>query len=135
MEYILLVTDRSSRRAATYAMRTTQFTAVGTADILVKHFIRKWGFPKSLLSDNGRQFSPKLLLTVGKLKGMRTLIRSTHYPMRNLGTERVNHIMAQLPSVVVDKRQNVWDEQLTHVQADFKDSINPATALAPSEVY
>ena len=59
-KYILLVTDRFSRRAAMYGITAAQFTAVGTADILVNDFIPKWGCPRSLLTDNGRQFSSEL---------------------------------------------------------------------------
>ena len=49
--YILLFTDRFSRRAAMYAVSAAEFTAEGTADILVNRCIPRWGCPSSLLSD------------------------------------------------------------------------------------
>ena len=49
--YILLFTDRFSRRADMFAVTTAE--AEGTANILVNQFIPLWGCPSTLLSDNG----------------------------------------------------------------------------------
>ena len=49
--YILLFTDRFSRRADMFAVTSAE--AEGTANILVNHFIPLWGCPSTLLSDNG----------------------------------------------------------------------------------
>ena len=38
-KHILLITDRFSRRAAMYAVTATEFSAAGTADILVNDCI------------------------------------------------------------------------------------------------
>ena len=50
--YILLFTDRFSRRADMFTVTTAEFTAEGTANILVNRFIPLWGCPSTLLSDN-----------------------------------------------------------------------------------
>ena len=54
--YILLFTDRFSRRADMFAVTTAEFTAEGTANILVNRFIPLWGCPSTLLYDNRPQF-------------------------------------------------------------------------------
>ena len=58
--YILLFTDRFSRHASMYAVTAADFTAAGTADILVHDYIKHYGCPKRLLSDNGPQFCSDL---------------------------------------------------------------------------
>ena len=58
--YILLFTDRFSRRADVYATSEAEFTASGTADILVDRYIFLWGCPVSILSDNGLQICSKI---------------------------------------------------------------------------
>ena len=40
--YILLFTDRFSRRADMYAVTAAEFTAEGTADILINRYISLW---------------------------------------------------------------------------------------------
>ena len=57
--YILLFTDHFSRRADMYAITEAEFTATGTADILINRYIPLWGCPVTLLSDNGLQFCSK----------------------------------------------------------------------------
>ena len=51
--YIFLFMDRFSRREDMFAVTTAEFTAEGTANILVNRFILLWGRPPALLSDNG----------------------------------------------------------------------------------
>ena len=56
-----------------YAVSAAEFTAEGTADILVNKYIPLWGRPVSLLSDNGLQFCSKLSHAIYKLHDMRKL--------------------------------------------------------------
>ena len=51
--YILLFTDRFSRRADMFAVTAAEFTAEGTANISVNRFIPLWKCPSTLLSDSG----------------------------------------------------------------------------------
>ena len=91
--YILLITDRFSRRADMFPVTAAEFTAEGTANILVNKYILLWGCPRTILSDNGLQFCPKLSQAVYQLLGVRKLATSPHHPNGNGGVERVNHII------------------------------------------
>ena len=62
--YILLFTDRLSRRADMFAVTTAEFTAEGTANILVNRFIPLRGCSSTLLPDNGPQFCARLATAV-----------------------------------------------------------------------
>ena len=53
--YILLITDRFSRRADMFAVTAADFTAEGTANILVNQYIPLSRCPRTILSDNGLQ--------------------------------------------------------------------------------
>ena len=93
--YILLFTDRFSRRADMFAVITAEFTAEGTANILVNRFIRLCGYPSTLLSDNGPQFCARLATAVYKLLEIHKLTTSAYHRSGNGGVKRVNHTMAQ----------------------------------------
>ena len=58
--YILLFTDRFSRRADMYAITVAKFTAECTANILINRYIPLWVCPGSILSENGLQVCSKL---------------------------------------------------------------------------
>ena len=78
--YILLITDRFSRRADMFPVTAGEFTAEGTANILVNKYIPLWGCPRTILSDNGLQFCSKFLQAVHQLLGMRKLATSSYHP-------------------------------------------------------
>ena len=92
--YILLITDRFSRRADMFAVTAAESTAEGTANILVNKYIPLWGCPRVILSDNGLRFCSKLSQSVYQLLGMRKLATSSYNPNSNGEVERVNHTMA-----------------------------------------
>ena len=110
--YILLFTDRFSRRADMFAVTTAEFTAEGTANILVNRFIPLWGCPSTLLSDNGPRFCARLATAVYKLLGIHKLTTSAYHPSGNGGVERVNHTMAQMLAMVCNEHQNDWGVHL-----------------------
>ena len=133
--YILLFTDRFSRRADMFAVTAAEFTAEGTANILVKRFIPLWGCPSTLLSDNGLQFCAQLAIAVYKLLVAHKLTTSAYHPSGNGGVERVNHTMAPMLAMVCNEHQNDWDAHLPHVEYAYNNSGNAATGLAPNEVH
>ena len=133
--YILLFTDRFSRRADMYAVTAAEFTAEGTADIFINKYITLWGCPATLLSDNGLQFCSKLSQAVYRRLKVRKIATSSFHPNGNGGTERVNHTMAQMLSMVVNEQQNDWDVHLPHVSFAYNNSVSAATGLAPNEVH
>ena len=133
--YILLFTDRFSRRADMFAVTTADFTAEGTANIVVNRFIPLWGCPFTLLSDNGPQFCARLTTAVYKLLGIHKLSTSAYHPSGNGGVERVNHTMAQMLAMVCNEHQNDWDVHLPHVEYAYNNYVSAAPGLAPIEVH
>ena len=104
--YILLFTDRFSRRADMFPATAAEFTAEGTANILVNQYIRLWGCPRTILSGNGLQFCSKLIQAVYQLLSVHKLATSSYHPNRNGSVERVNRTMAQMLAMVVNERQD-----------------------------
>lgn len=133
--FVLLFTDRFSRRADVYAVTTAILTAEGTADIFVNRYIALWGCPLTLLSDNGTQFCSKLAQACYKLVGVRKVATSSYHPIGNGGVEGVNHTMAQRHGVVVNELRDDWDIHLPHVEFAYNNSVSAATGLAPNEVH
>ena len=85
------ITDRFSCRADMFAVTAAEFTAEGTANILVNQYIPLWGCERTILWDNGLQLSSKLSQAIYQLLGVRKLATSSYHPNGNGGVERVNH--------------------------------------------
>ena len=54
-----------------HAVNAAEFTAEGTADILINRYIPLWGCPRRTLLDNGLQVCSELSQAVYKLFGVR----------------------------------------------------------------
>ena len=133
--YIILFTDRFSRRADMHAVAATQFTAAGTADVLVDQYIPLWWCPVMLVSDNGLHFTSKLFYALYKRLGINKINTSSYHPCANGGVERVNHTMALMLAMGCDEQKKNWDTLLAHVEAVYNNSVNASTGLAPNEVH
>ena len=133
--YVLLLTDRFSRQTDMFAVTAAEFTAEGTANILVNRFIPLWGCSSTLLSDNGLQFCAQFATAVYKLLDVHKLTTSAYHPSGNGGVERVNHTMVQMLAMVCNEHQNDSGVHLPHVEHAYNNSANVATGLAPNEVH
>ena len=114
--YILLFTDRLSRRDDMFPVTAAELTVEGTANILVNQYIVLWGCPRTILSDNGLQFCSKLSQTAYRLLGVHKLATSSYHPNCNGDVERANHTMAQMLAMVVNERQDDCDLHLLHIE-------------------
>eukprot|EP00752_Nemacystus_decipiens_P007106 g6368.t1 len=123
------------RGADMYPVSAANFTAKGTADVLVNQYMTKWGCMTTLISDNGYHFCSKLSQAIYKLMRVHKVNTSSYHPQANGGTERVNHTMAQMLTVAVNERQTDWDLHLPHDEFAYNNSVNEVTGLAPNEVH
>ena len=92
--YVMLITDRFSRRADMFPVTAAEFIAEGTANILVNKYNSIRRCPRTILSENGLYFCSKLSQAVYHLLGVCKLVTSSYHPYGNGGVERVHHTMA-----------------------------------------
>ena len=118
-----------------FAVTAAEFTAEGTANILVNHYIPLWGCPSTRVPDNGLQFCTQLATAVYKLPDVHKFITAAYYLSGNSGAERANHTMAQMLAMVCNENQNDWDVYLPHVEYAYNNSVSADTGLAPNEVH
>ena len=78
--YILLFTDRVSRRVDMLPVTAAEFTAEGTANILVSQYIPLWWCPRIILSKNVLQYCSTLSQVVHQLLGVHKLTTSSYHP-------------------------------------------------------
>ena len=106
--YILLFTDRFSRRADLYGVSSAaEFTAKGTADILVNKHAPLRGCPVSFLSDNGQaRLLQPVTCRFNTSGGMRKNTTSAYHPNGNGAVVCVNHTIAQMLAIVCNERQD-----------------------------
>ena len=133
--YIMLFTDRVSRRADMFNVTAAEFTAEDTDNIMLNQYIPQWVCPRTILSDNGVHFCSKLSHAVYQPVGVHKLATGSYNPNSNGGVAQVNHTMAQMLSILVNERQDHLDLHLPHVEFAYDNYVTPAAGLAPNEVH
>lgn len=56
---------------------------------------------------------------------------SVHHAVGFGFREQVNHSMAQILSLVLNERQDHWDEDLLHVESAHSNAVISVTGLSP----
>ena len=111
-----------------YATTEAEFTASGTAGVLVDCYIPLWGCPFALLSDNDRQFCSKLSCTLYERLGINKIPSLRRCRVRqSLDGPHARH----------DRRRRTirLDLQLPPVESAYNNSVGAATGLASNEVH
>ena len=112
-----------------YATTEAQFTASGTADILVDRYIPYWGCPVTLLSDNGLRCISKPFLALHDGFGTNTIVTSSYHPCTHIDVERVNHTIALVLAMVGDEQQTDMNTQLPHIERAYNNYVSASTGL------
>ncbi|BFZ23001.1 hypothetical protein BsWGS_26040 [Bradybaena similaris] len=129
--YILTVVDFCSRYPEAFALQS--ITSQDICDALMTFFSR-FGFPKSILSDNGPQFVSKLTAEVAKLLGIQHKFCSFYHACANGLCEKINGVLKNLLAKVTYDHPDQWDKFLQPVLFAIREMPNESIGLSPFEI-
>ncbi len=127
--YIVVFLDRFSRFPECVAIPNKE--AVTIANVFVKEIICRYGCPKTLLSDQGREFCNKIADEVYQLCNTRKLNTSGYRPQTNGMNERSHPTLMNSLSAYVNRKHQDWDEFLPYACFAFRTSKNEFTEETP----
>jgi transposase InsO family protein len=127
--HILVVTDYFTRWPFAFAMKNQ--LAVTIAKIVVEQVFLQYGFPVTLLSDQGPNFMSNLVAAVLKLFLVKKLKTTAYHPQTNGLTERFNSTLCAMLSHYVNDQQTNWDTFLPYVLYAYRTAPQSTTGLSP----
>ncbi|XP_075481083.1 uncharacterized protein LOC142521779 [Primulina tabacum] len=80
---------------------------------LLKNIVCRFGIPRRLFSDNGRQFQRKKIMSLCQEMKITQSFTSVPYPQANSQTEVTNRVIVQAIKVRLHGRGKDWVEELT----------------------
>lgn len=92
-----------------------------------------WGYPKSLLSDNGPQFTSKKWLDACERWQTQSWTTATYHPRANLTERRNQEIKKGLRLHLHDQKHRDWDLQLPKILFALRTRKNAVTGVSPSK--
>lgn len=130
--FILVVTDLFSRWVEAFPMVNTETEPI--VRLLEREVFHRWGYPKSMITDNGPQFTSSRFARF--CSHWQVLHWTTPiYHARANPTERRNQELKKgLRLRLHNKNANQWDEQLSITLFSLRRRRNAATGQTPSHL-
>ena len=128
-ESVLVVTDHFTRYAQAYPVKNQ--TAKTTAKVLWEEFLRHYGFPQKILTDQGPGFESALfqqLLDIANTEKLRT---TSYHPQTNGQCERFNSTLMNMLGTLSPKQKLDWKAHLLTMCHAYNATQHPTTGFSP----
>ena len=124
-----MISDRFSK--LTHVLPLRRINAYTIAAAFVEAWVFKYGPPKTLISDNGKQFGAKCVQAVCSLLGIMNIFTSTYHPQTNGQVERYNRTILAMLRNYVKEHHNDWDRYATALTYLFNCDVHHSTNTSP----
>jgi len=122
-QYVLLIIDSFSKWSEAFPLASQNAKEV--ASVLYREFICRYGAPRAMVSDRGKNFMSRLVAALCELFEIKRIFTSSYHPQTNATVERANSTLAKVLSSYVDQNQMNWASLLPSVMIAFRST--PAT--------
>lgn len=99
-----------------------------------RNIITRFGFPKTLVSDNGRQFNTRLTRDYCGRFGINTRFSAVSRPQTNGQTEAANKVVLKGIKKSLDGAKGAWVDELCGILWSARTTVKEATEYSPFQL-
>jgi len=129
--YMLVIVDIFSGYPEAFAL--SDLSAKATAEALIAHFSR-FGWPRTILSDNGSAFKNELLREMCKRTGVRHAFTTVRHPQANGAAERLIGTIKRAMETLQAKYTTDWERKLNMILLAIRQTPKAPLWLSPSQI-
>ena len=130
-KYILVICDYATRYPEAIPLRSIEAKKI--ADELIKLF-SKVGIPQEILTDQGSNFTSKLLKEIYKLLHIKGITTAPYHPQTDGMVERLNGTLkAMIRKFTVSDPHN-WDQLVPYLLFAYREVPQESTGFSPFEL-
>ncbi|CAB0028823.1 unnamed protein product [Trichogramma brassicae] len=130
--FILVLTDLFSRWVEAFPIATSDTQKLIT--IMEDEVFGRWGYPRSILSDNGPQFRSTLWQESCKKWQVKYHTTAIYSPRANPTERRNQEIKKGLRLSLMNRQHNQWDLKLPAILYHLRGRQNAATGFTPAKI-
>ncbi|KAE8734320.1 hypothetical protein F3Y22_tig00000773pilonHSYRG00160 [Hibiscus syriacus] len=130
---IMVVIDRFSKYG-TFIPASKVCPAEEAARLFLKHVVKYWGVPKTIISDRDTRFTGRFWKELFKLMGSSLNFSTSVHPQTDGQTERVNALVETYLRHYVSATQRDWPKLLDIAQFSYNLQRSEATNQSPFEI-
>jgi len=127
--YILVVGDYFTKLTEAYAMPDIQATTV--AEIIFRAWIKRYGCPLGVHSDQGKQYESLLFQEMCKMLEINKTRKTPLHPRSDRMIERMNRTINDMLSKYIQSYQKDWDQHLDFIIMAFNSTLHQSTGVSP----
>ena len=133
MSVILVITDEFTRFAEAIVLPDQKAKTVAHA--LVTQFFCKFGVPRCIQSDQGRNFVSELMKEIAEVFKIDKVTSTAFHPQSQSFVERQNRVLKEMMMHFVQKDAREWDAFVPYVIAAYNSSTQASTLFSPYELF
>jgi hypothetical protein len=126
---VIVAVDYLTKWAEARAMKTA--TARDAAEFFVEEIVLRHGAPESVVTDCGKCFIADFTKQVMRLMEVDHRTTTPYHPQANGLVERLNHTLADMLSMYINKQHTNWDEILPYITFAYNSSRQESTGRSP----
>ncbi|KAH9753791.1 Endonuclease [Citrus sinensis] len=130
---IMVIVDRYSKYA-TFIAAPVDCKADEAARLFVKHIVKLWGVPKSIVSDRDPRFTGRFWMEHFKMLGTDLKFSTSFHPQTNGQTEHINGLLEMYLRYYVSAHLRDWAKLLDVAQFSYNLQRSEATGKSPFEI-
>ncbi|GFS49136.1 retrovirus-related Pol polyprotein from transposon 412 [Trichonephila clavipes] len=104
------------------------------AEVLVQHWISRFGVPLQLLSDQGRNFDSAVCKRLCEILAIDKTRTTALHPQSDGMVERFNRTILNSLSLLVSGNQQDWDKKLPFFLPAYRSAVHETTGYFPSQM-
>ncbi|BBN68959.1 hypothetical protein Prudu_661S000800 [Prunus dulcis] len=131
--FILVVVDRFTKYA-TLIPAPADCNAEEAARLFLKHVVKYWGIPKSIINDCDTRFTGKLWTDLFKQLGSQLNFSTSFHPQTDGQTKQVNALLELYLRHYVSANQRDWAKLLDVAQFSYNLQRSKSTRSSPFEL-
>ena len=129
---ILVIADYFSKWTEAFAL--PDHKALTVADVLVTEIFMRFGVPRVIHSDQGREFQSELMQKLTSLLGAVKSQTTPYHPQSDGLVERMNRSLIGMLLKVCDKHYENWDDHLPYLMCAYRSTMQESTGCSPNSV-
>ena len=128
-KYCLVITDCFTKYVEIYAMKNQEAETV--ASVVVREYVSRFGCPREIHTDQGRQFEAILFQHMCELLGVNKTRTTSFHPQSDGQSERNIKTLIKMLAIAADEHKD-WDEYLPYISMSYRATPQESTGFSPN---